>query len=112
MLFKELNEKYDIEYLLIDETLNPKIVLNLYFQFLRVIGVKNLTPDTWKIQSSARKIHMNICNTYDSNIMFFKYLMPTAKKMLSIFGSIKKHKNFNYYTTTKSQIIKPGRINR
>ncbi|KAF0710359.1 Uncharacterized protein FWK35_00025582, partial [Aphis craccivora] len=57
MLFKELNEKYDIEYLLM-RRLTQDCIESL-FSVLRAKGGNNLTPDASNIQSAIR---MNMCN--------------------------------------------------
>ncbi|CAI6345839.1 unnamed protein product [Macrosiphum euphorbiae] len=57
MLFKELNEKYGIEYLLM-RRLTQDCIESL-FSVLRAKGGNNLTPDASKIQSAIR---MNMCN--------------------------------------------------
>ncbi|KAL4113920.1 hypothetical protein QTP88_017472 [Uroleucon formosanum] len=57
MLFKELNEKYYIEYLLM-RRLTQDCIESL-FSVLRAKGGNNLTPDVSKIQSAIR---MNMCN--------------------------------------------------
>jgi len=57
MLFKELNEKYDIEYFLM-RCLTQDCIESL-FLVLRAKGDNNLTPDASKIQSAIR---MNMCN--------------------------------------------------
>jgi len=55
MLLKELNEKYDIEYLLMRH-LTQDCIESL-FSVLRVKGGNNLIPDASKIQSA---IHINM----------------------------------------------------
>ncbi|KAE9527913.1 hypothetical protein AGLY_012737 [Aphis glycines] len=57
ILFKELNEKYGIEYLLM-RRLTQDCIESL-FSVLRAKGGNNLTPDASKIQSAIR---MNMCN--------------------------------------------------
>lgn len=88
MLFKKLNEKYGIEYLLM-RRLTQDCIESL-FSVLRAKGGNNLTPDASKIQSAIR---INMCNM----IISPSNNANCEKNASEIFGFIKRHKNFNYH---------------
>ncbi|KAL4096704.1 hypothetical protein QTP88_021607 [Uroleucon formosanum] len=93
MLLKELNEKYDIEYLLM-RRLTQDCIESL-FSVLRAKGGNNLTPDASKIQSA---IHM--CNMLISPIINNTNYEKDASEFLAltkdiITSIISLHKSYN-----------------